>query len=98
VKHRKFEEIKDKVIPILMRHDVRRAAIFGSFVRGEEKENSDIDILIELEEKEKISLLDLASVKIELEEALGRSVDVVEYSAIHPLVKDRILKEQEVIM
>ena len=56
------------------------------------KEDSDIDILVELP-KEK-SLLDFVALKLELEETLGRKVDLVEYSTIHPLLKERVLKEQ----
>jgi len=88
--------IKDKIVPVLKRHDVVHAAIFGSFVRGEAKKDSDIDILIEF--KGEKSLLDLAALKIELEDLLGREVDVVEYSTIHPLLKEKILKEQVIML
>ena len=87
-----FEEIRNKIVPILKHHGVIRAAVFGSFVRREMKEDSDIDILVELP-KEK-SLLDFVALKLELEETLGRKVDLVEYSTIHPLLKERVLKEQ----
>jgi len=89
---RSVEEIKDKIVPVLKRHDVVHAAIFGSFVRGKARKGSDIDILVEF--KGEKSLLDLVALKLDLEDVLGREVDVVEYSVIHPLLKDRILKEQ----
>jgi len=92
----RIEEIKGKVLPILRRYDVVRAAIFGSFVRGEMKEGSDIDILVEFEGEK--SLLDLAGLKIELEELLGRKVDVLTYNSLHPLLKDKILNEQKIIL
>ena len=41
-----LEEIKTKIIPILRRYDVEKAALFGSYVKGEEREDSDIDILV----------------------------------------------------
>jgi hypothetical protein len=91
-----LEEIGYKIIPILKRYDVKRAAFFGSFVRGDQKEDSDIDILVEFEGEK--SLLDLAGLKIELEEALGRKVDVLTYNSLHPLLRDRILQEQKVIL
>jgi len=91
-----LEGLKHKIIPVLERYDVKRAAVFGSFVRGEQKEDSDIDILVEFEGKK--SLLDLAGLKIELEEALQRKVDVLTYNSLHPLLKDRILQEQKVIL
>lgn len=92
----KLKEMRSKIVPVLQRYDVKRAAIFGSFVRGEQKEDSDIDILVEFEGKK--SLLDLAGLKIELEKTLGRKVDVLTYNSLHPLLKDRILQEQKVIL
>ena len=92
----KLEEIKVKIIPVLRRYDVRKAAIFGSFVKGEERKDSDIDILVEF--KGEKSLLDLAGLKIELEETLQRKVDVLTYNSLHPLLKDKILHEQKVIL
>jgi len=92
----KLEEIKVKIIPVLRRYDVRKASIFGSFVKGEEREDSDIDILVEF--KGEKSLLDLAGLKIELEETLQRKVDVLTYNSLHPLLKDKILQEQKVIL
>jgi len=91
-----LEEIRNKIIPVLQRHDIKRAAIFGSFVREEQKEDSDIDILVEF--KGEKSLLDLAGLKIELEEILRRKVDVLTYNSLHPLLKDKILQEQKVIL
>ena len=88
-------EVKRRIIPILRRYGVAKAAIFGSFVRGEAKEDSDLDLLVEF--KGEKSLIDLAGLKIELEETLGISVDVLTYDSLHPLLKDRILREQEVI-
>jgi len=90
------EEIKDRIVPVMRRYGVVRAAVFGSFVRGEMKKGSDIDILIEFEGKK--SLLDLVALKMDLEEVLGRGVDVVEYSTIHPLLRERILKEQVMML
>lgn len=86
------DEIRSKIVPILKRYGVRRAGIFGSFVRGEEDENSDVDILVEIEKR--MSLLEFAGLKLELEEALGRKVDLGEYSVIKPAIKDEILREE----
>ena len=87
-----ISKVQQKIIPILKRHGVLRAALFGSFISGKMKEDSDIDLLIELDQEK--SLLDLVALKLELEEVLGRKVDVVEYVSIHPLLKERILREQ----
>lgn len=91
-----IENIKKKLIKVLMEHDVKRAALFGSIVRGEETEDSDIDLLIEF--KGRKSLFDLAGLKLELQELLRRKVDVVTYKSLHPLLKERILSEEKVIL
>lgn len=72
-----IEEIRKKIMPILKHYDIVRGAIFGSFARGEMKESSDIGILVEFRGEK--SLLDLAGLKIELEELLGIKVDVLTY-------------------
>jgi hypothetical protein len=90
------EEVRAKILPVLDKHDVVKASIFGSIARDESDEKSDVDILVEL--KGEKSLLDLAGLKIELEELLGRGVDVLTFESLHPLLKERILSEQKVIL
>ena len=87
-----IEEIKRKILPILKRYEVKRVGLFGSFVRGEMRKGSDIDILVEIEKD--ISLFDFVGIKLEIEEALGEKVDLVEYNTIKPILKERILNEQ----
>ncbi|MBU4274796.1 nucleotidyltransferase family protein [Patescibacteria group bacterium] len=89
------QSIKRKILPILKRRGVTRAAFFGSVARGEAKKRSDVDILVELTKNK--SLLDLVRLELELEDKLKRKVDVLTYNSIHPLLRDIILKEQEVI-
>jgi predicted nucleotidyltransferase len=91
-----INQIKKKILPVLKKNEVSRASFFGSIVRGEATEESDIDLLVEF--KGEKSLLDLAGLKIELEELLGRKVDVLTYRSLHPLLRDRILNEQKGIL
>ena len=60
------------------------------------KEDSDIDILVEIPTD--LSLLGFVGLKQEIEDALGKRVDLVEYSTIKPLLKARILGEQVVLL
>jgi len=90
-----IQDISAKIIPILKSQGVLKAAIFGSYATGEAKKDSDIDLLVELEDDK--SLLDLVGFKLELEDVLKREVDVLTYDAIHPLLRDIILKEQQII-
>ncbi|MEW6003644.1 MAG: nucleotidyltransferase domain-containing protein, partial [Nitrospirota bacterium] len=55
-------------------------------------EESDVDILVEIDRR--MSLLEFAGLKIELEEALGRRVDLGEYSVIKPVIREQILSEE----
>lgn len=89
------QAIKKQIVPILKRQGVTKAALFGSCARGEEKRNSDIDLLIKL--KRGKTLFDIVRLKSDLEERLGRKVDLVEYDAIRPLLRDIILSEQKSI-
>jgi len=92
-----FANIKKRSLPILRRHSVKHAAIFGSFARGNAKASSDIDFFIEYKGKNK-SLFDLFDLKSELEDTLGRKVDIVTYSSIYWRLRERILAEQVVIL
>jgi predicted nucleotidyltransferase len=73
-----------------------RAFVFGSVARGEATAQSDVDLLVEFEKGR--TLLDLAGLHRELEEALGRPVDVTTPAALHPLLKDAILSERVPIL
>ncbi len=83
-------------IETLRKHDVKRASLFGSVVRGEATEDSDIDLLVEFEGRK--SLLDLVGLKLDLEDTFHREFDVLTYDSLHPLLKERILKEQVAIL
>jgi len=91
-----INKIKQKILPILQEYGVEKVALFGSCVREEMEEDSDIDILVEI--KKDISLLDFVGLKQKIEEALGRKVDLVEYDTLKPLLRERILKEQVVLL
>ncbi len=87
-----IEAVREKIIDVLHRNDVKRASFFGSIVRGEMTEESDVDILVEFEGRK--SLLDLAHLKNDLEDTINRRVDILTYKSLHPRLKDRILAEQ----
>ena len=89
-----INDIKNKIIPILRRNSISRAAVFGSYARGEERKDSDIDILIEYKNGHDKSLLDFIGLKLALEEKLNKKVDLVEYEALRPQIRRRVLNEQ----
>lgn len=73
------------------RYEVREIGIFGSYIRGEQKESSDLDILVEYETV--LGFFKFLELEIYLEELLGTKVDLVRKQAIKPRLKDLILKE-----
>jgi uncharacterized protein len=87
-----FQEIKYKITPILKQHKVKRAGVFGSYAKNLQCEDSDVDILVELGNE--MSLFDFVRIKLDIEDQLQKSVDLVEYKAIKPRLKDRILSEE----
>jgi predicted nucleotidyltransferase len=87
-----IEEIKKKIIPILKKFNVTKAGIFGSYARGENKKKSDVDILAEIDNK--YSLFEVIGLKIELEKAVKKKVDLVEYALIRKEIRESILKDE----
>ena len=87
-----LDEIKNKATPILKEAGVKRSSIFGSYVRGEERSDSDIDILVDLPKG--VGLFGFVGIQLKLEEAFGRRVDLVEYSTIKSRLKQYILNNQ----
>ncbi|MCK4904862.1 nucleotidyltransferase domain-containing protein [bacterium] len=96
IENKQIEDIKRTITQVLVRYEVKKAALFGSVVREEATEGSDIDLLVEFNGSK--SLLDLVGLKLELEELLGKKVDVLTYRSLHPLLRERILAEQKVIL
>lgn len=84
--------IRYQIIPILKQEKVIKSAVFGSFAAGNAGPDSDLDIVVDLPHGK--TLFDLVDLKMQLEEKLGRKVDVITYASISPLLKDIILSEQ----
>lgn len=91
----------ERIISILKEHKaelkekygVKEIGIFGSYVRGEYKEQSDLDILVEFEEDAKIGLLKFVNLENYLSDLIGFKVDLVEKSALKPRIGKNILRE-----
>jgi len=91
-----IQEIRAKVIPVFNRHGVVRAALFGSQARGEATKKSDLDFLVEFGGEK--TLLDLAALQMELEEVLGKEVDILTYRSVHPRIRDKVLRDQVMLL
>ena len=84
-----------KLIDVCRQNDVVKVGVFGSMVRGEEHEHSDIDLIVEFSVRK--SLLALVALERPLSLALGRKVDVLTEAVLSPYLHDRIMRELQVI-
>lgn len=91
-----FEEIKKTIEmhreELISKFKVKEIGIFGSYVRGEQDETSDVDMLVDYSD-EHISLFDVLDLKYYLEELLGLKVDIVTREALKPAIGKRIMDE-----
>ena len=89
--NKNISKIRTKMLKVLKKYKIKKASIFGSYVRGEQKKDSDIDILVKPAKKMGLEFVGMA---LELEDKLGKKVDLVTYKSIHPLLKKKILSEE----
>lgn len=89
------KEIFKKIVKMLKNEGVSKVAIFGSYIRGEEKAGSDIDIIVKFSKRK--SLLDIVGIEQELSERLGIKVDLLTEKSISPYLIESIKKEMVVI-
>jgi predicted nucleotidyltransferase len=86
-----IKNLKFKIIPLLKKNNVKKAGIFGSYSRGEQKKNSDVDIIIEPAENMGFGFVGL---QFELEKKLKKKVDLITYNFINPHIKKYILNDE----
>ncbi len=91
-KKKEIGRIRKIAVPILKRNNVIKAGIFGSYARADQRKKSDIDILVKTSKG--MSLLGFSHLKSELEDALKKKVDLVEYDTIKLPIRSRILDEE----
>jgi hypothetical protein len=76
---------------------VLKAWLFGSYARGEEKPWSDMDILVQYDRNQPIGLLKIASMQLDLEDLLGREVDLVEDGTLRPWAVESVNNDRRLI-
>ena len=89
------EEIETTVVSILGKYGALKIGLFGSYARGEERPDSDLDLLVDFRDRK--SLLTLVRIERELSEILGIKVDLLTEQAISPYLIDRIKADLKVI-
>lgn len=86
---------KEKIVSISLKHKASNIRVFGSVMREEENENSDIDFLVTFDSKS--TLFDKIELTNELKFFLKRKVDIVSDNAIHWYLKEKILSEAKLL-
>ena len=84
-------QLKKEILRLAKLHGIKQVRVFGSTVRGEASETSDIDLLVDIEEGR--SLLDLIGFKQDVEDLMGSKVDVLSSNGVSPYLKNRIFSE-----
>ena len=94
---RSLEEIQQTIVQskprLQQRYQVTQLGIFGSYVRGEQTEASDLDVLVEFAPEARFGLLKFCELENDLSETLGLKVDLVMKTGLKPHIGDRILQE-----
>jgi predicted nucleotidyltransferase len=94
-----LDDIIDKLRAIqpdlYQRYPIRSMGVFGSFVRGEQREDSDIDLLVEFGDE--AGLFEHAGLQVELSDVFGVKVDVTNRAALKPRIGQRILAEVKML-
>jgi hypothetical protein len=85
----RIAEVKERIIPILKEYGVKKASVFGSVARGDDHPKSDVDLVIRVGHLP-FGIWGFVGLKQDLEEALGRRVDVVSETSINPLLAEKI--------
>lgn len=81
----------------LSKQPIIRAWIFGSFARGEQTMDSDIDLLVDFDKNQKFGLLKIASIINGLEDLSGRKIDLVDRSSLYPSIKEYVDQDKILI-
>ena len=82
---------RDTIRQLVLQAGMANPRVFGSVLHGDDKEDSDLDILVD--PSPRASLLDMAGLQIELEKALGVKVDVRTPGELHPRFREKVLAE-----
>ena len=90
-----IDEKLNRIVEILKKHGAKRIEIFGSYARGEATSESDIDLIVDFENRK--TLLELVGIEQEIEDTVGIKIDLLTRNSISPYIMERIKKDRKVI-
>jgi predicted nucleotidyltransferase len=85
--------LKERLPELQLRHGIKSLGIFGSYVHGQKKKRSDVDLLVEFDEQAPVTLVGFVALERELGKLLGHKVDLVERDTLKPIIGKRVLEE-----
>lgn len=95
------QEIKERVRKAIelnkFKKDIQKVSLFGSYLHGDAKETSDVDVLVEFTPDSHISLFDLVKMKREMEESIEKPVDILTPESLSKFFRDSVINEAELI-
>ena len=86
-----LEGRREAILDLAREHGVTHVRVFGSMARGDAGAESDVDLLVDLDQGR--TLLDLGALLMDLQDLLHRKVDVLTEAALHPEIRERVLRE-----
>lgn len=95
-KDEQIKQIAEKTAPVFEKYGIEYAGLFGSYARGDEKAESDVDILVR-RGNQSLSLFDFISMKDEISDILNKKVDLISEKAVIPYFKDHIFHDLKAI-
>lgn len=90
-------ELKEKITPILRAYGIKKASVFGSVSRGDDRPDSDVDLLVEFKPEKTMGIYEYIGLQYKLEEILGRDVDLVSEGYINKFLEPYIRPELKTI-
>lgn len=91
------QKMTQKIAEYFKTQPVVRAWLFGSYARGEETPDSDVDILVEYDKNARISLLTISHMMGELEKSTGRRIDLIEDGCLLPFARESANRDKQLI-
>ncbi|MDZ3837963.1 MAG: nucleotidyltransferase domain-containing protein [Rhodospirillales bacterium] len=88
-------ELRELQPELKKRYPIKAIGVFGSYVRGEQRDDSDLDVLVDLGQG--MTLIDLVGLQLAIGEALGLTVDLAVKDALKPRIEKRILAEAVIL-
>ena len=89
----RLKDLRTEILSVAGKYGVREVKVFGSVVRGEDSEGSDIDFLVEFSTPP--TLVQYVGLQEELQRLLGRNVDILTPTSLHWFIREKVLQEAE---